>query len=201
MAYEKVRWKDFPSKDTPIAEDLLNKMDDGIYENDRIIQSLINGQQPAGEATKIGQSTIGHATSPVYINNGVPKECTPSPTIKQSDAGIVSGSAVYSAINNAKVELNNNISAATKDIPGMLSKISQQGVIINENRAVINNMLPRLGTAESSIANLGAIVVGLQQSVGAISNDINAIKSSLGSINTSIDSLNARVTRLESKIK
>ena len=40
MAYTRVNWENYPSTNTPINEDNLNNMDNGIYQNDLNIATL-----------------------------------------------------------------------------------------------------------------------------------------------------------------
>lgn len=48
MAYDRVNWEDAPSTKTPISAENLNKMDAGIFENDKKMRKAISIKQEVG---------------------------------------------------------------------------------------------------------------------------------------------------------
>lgn len=102
MAYDKVNWADYPNTDTPIMADLLNQMDDQIAVNTSDLDGIKAGTIKTGVAKKIGTTTVGKSSIPIYISNGVPTECSLATEVKNKEE-LVSNKAVFEALKNGTV--------------------------------------------------------------------------------------------------
>lgn len=119
--YNKVNWADYPNTDTPLMADLLNHMDEQIEENTADLDGLKAGTLIAKIASKLGKDTVGSSSSPIYISNGTPVECTQADEVKD-ESGIVSNKAVYKAFKEGMAEKIGVKDVGTEKTPMYLKK-------------------------------------------------------------------------------